>query len=981
MKIFGIQALEQVRIWITKSINRLKLMQKMKAIKYLAIAFLALSAVSCEEPFVEEINPNDPEKQEFVVKQITLEAQKSNEEISRIYIGSADAEKGTIYHWNEDDHVGVFAMNSGAVDKNYEGTIKGVYQNNKNNARFEAFVNYDPETTEATEATDLLVYWPYNSSNVVTGTDTDVPAYLAKTGVQIRTLNQQNQSVYNPIAGENNATEHPSVNISKYGAAYDMTTCDKDGHAKFTLHHATAYLQFNLVGADKYGAGNYEVASIIVRLGKVAGQVSQGLLANGATFTPVQIAGNFTYHIPTYNKGEVKADDVKLLKSGGDETVMVSLAEPQKLDAANPVPVFAVVNASNVTTANVNAIEAVVTVVEKNANGSPINSYTRTRYINLGRNTIKGGDYYTIKFTVNDPVEEAARLDNLGGSNCYIIPYPGKYLFDVSYPGNGVMPAHTTDYATLGLGDLVDANGKFFTEETMDNYEVRYLWASGTSFDKAAEDNAEYNLTDDQVVAQVVEVERYAENVMLTVKNTGEDLNGNLVVALCKKGSREVVWSWHLWFARPSVQYFKYPATRPTVGINNEDWYMFDRNVGAETAELGNPLSYGLYYQLGRHTPFITPSGNGSWPTNRIQKVYVNQYFTEGQRNWGIEYMANGNSYPYARPMTMNSAESRSADGTMNNIYTYAWVSSDNAAADNSKTFFDPCPLGYKLPTTREWDNLKENQFEKTQPAATNSGVFGYAAPRNVHQNDAAYVNDSHWTETTDVYDSLVAVHGDFAAILNERMAAGNKFEHLADGRTYISTTLSGSGTPITTNFPNTGVIEVSGTTATAKYMADGDATLDHDANFVLWAAGRLELPVDDNGYLITNPEEYPEGWVAAFSPHWFGPMDWYNDSFAPLKVDGSYTDWTCWAPWWAFEDTSISGWARFSVQRAYGTLGTRPYNISGIDGTWGNDNQPNSLLEGGNGVAPKNSGNYAGQAAPVRCIREYNSTSATAEE
>lgn len=981
MKIFGIQALEQVRIWITKSINRLKLMQKMKAIKYLAIAFLALSAVSCEEPFVEEINPNDPEKQEFVVKQITLEAQKSNEEISRIYIGSADAEKGTIYHWNEDDHVGVFAMNSGAVDKNYEGTIKGVYQNDKNNARFEAFVTYDPE---ATEATDLLVYWPYNSSNVVSGTDTDVPAYLAKTGVQIRTLNQQNQSVYNPIAGENNATEHPSVNISKYGAAYDMTTCDEDGHAKFKLHHATAYLQFNLVGADKYGTGNYEVTNITVRLGKVAGQVSQGMLANGATFTPVQIAGNFTYHIPNYNKGEVKADDVKLLKSGGDETVMVSLAEPQKLDAANPVPVFAVVNASNVTTANVNAIEAVVTVVEKNANGSPINSYTRTRYINLGRNTIKGGDYYTIKFTVNDPVEEATRLDNLGGSNCYIIPYPGKYLFDVSYPGNGVMPAYATDYATLGLGDLVDANGKFFTEETMDNYEVRYLWASGTSFDKAAADNAEYNLTDDQVVAQVVEVERYAENVMLTVKHTGEDLSGNLVVALCKKGSREVVWSWHLWFARPSVQYFKFPATRPSLGINNEDWYMFDRNVGAETAELGNPLSYGLYYQLGRHTPFITPSGNGSWP-NWNKKVYVNQYFTEGQQNsntgWHIEDMEF--TEVYARPMTLNSgAKLNNVYGTdYVKIYPYSWVSSDLPAAENSKTFLDPCPLGYKLPTTREWDNFKDNQYEYSNPRIQQSGVFGYAAPYNIYQSGAAYENNAErWsTETkyknpegveTDstVYDALMARHGDVAAELNRRLAAKDYFKHDNNGRTYYSTTKAG-GAPVVTYFPNSGVIKIDGNTATADYISQTDG----NANFALWAAGRLGFAYDSVKMEWSN--------TSTMELHWFGPMDWYNDMFV-YEGDNGNLIWSCYVPWYDFGSDN---------QKPYGPLGTRPYNIAGIDGTWGKSNDgkmhqswdwttnPPTPLDPAN--APTNSGNYAGQAAPVRCIREYNSTSATAEE
>ncbi len=984
----------------------------MKSIKYFAIAFLALASVSCEELGPEEIVVNPDQEQEFVIKQITLEASKGDEEVSRIYIGEANSTSGTTYHWNKTDEVGVFALNSGSATKNYEGAIQSVSQSNKNLAYFVSQVEYAPAKT--TEKTDLFVYWPYNSSNVVSNTNQEVADYLKTTGVQIRTLSQQNQSVYAVKAGEDNADTHPSVNISKYGAAFDMTTANEEGKAHFELHHATAYLQFNLFGDQStstenptnYGNGKFEVTNITVRLGKVQGLVQNGLLATGATFTPVQIAGNFTYNIPEFTTNKVSYEDVKLLKSGGDEIVQVTLAEPQKLNTnTDPVPVFAVINASNITESNVNAIEAVVTIVERNDEGVAINSVTRTRYINVGKNVIKGGDYYTIKFNVNDPVQEATALDAIGGSNCYIVPFPGKYLFHVNYPGNGVLP-YKADYTTLGLGDVCNADGKFFTEDNMEDYEMRYLWASGTTFENIKTANPGY--TNDQVVEEVVEVNMYGTNVMLDVKDVNQELKGNLVVALSKKGSNEVIWSWHIWFGRPTVQHYKFPATRPSIGINNEHWYMLDRNIGAETAELGNVLSYGLYYQLGRHTPFITPSDNGTWP-NWSQTVFVNAYFAEGQKNWGIESMANGDSYPYARPMTMNSSAARNTtDGTLDNIYDYSWVAFDLPAAEKSKTFFDPCPLGYKLPTTREWDNFKETGYERTSPRAIYPGAFGYGTPYNVFENGADYVNyvktetvtdtdtdgnttttttetggwskNVYYTSTTYTYDSngwvtgstqtvtdslaydaLIGRYGDVAATLNTRYAAGDRFTHVAEGRTYYSTTLAGS-TKTTTHFPNTGVIEISGTTATAKYINEAD-TLNN--NFALWAAGRLEMTLDTE----TNQWVNKEG---SYSAHWFGPMDWYNVSFAPIQ----YLDWTCYMPWHGFthSDETIGK----SIQKAYGPLGTRPYSIAGIDGTWGNDEAGNG--QGMNSTDPKNSGNYAGQAAPVRCIREYNSTSATAE-
>lgn len=833
----------------------------MKKFKYLALALVAIGFVSCEDKFTEEpINPDA--EQEFVVKKITLEAKKGNDDATRVYIGSAN-QSGTIYYWHETDEIGVFALNTGSTMKNYEAKINQLNEGNKNLARFSSYLNYAPNNNENA---DLFIYWPYNSSNVVADADAVVSTYLKERGVQIRTQSQQDQLVYGTEFGTMN---HPSVNISKYGAAYDMTTCDNNGAGSFELQHQTAYLQFNAwgvvgqSGSGDYGNGEFEVAKMVVRLGKISGSISNGTLADDATFTSVKIAGNFTYNVPTYNKGNVSYEDVALLSGGGDDYVAVTLAKPQQLLNSSKVPVFAVVNAANITADNVNAIEATITLNKKNSEGTVIGTFTRTRYISLGGNVIKGGDFYNISYKVNDPTIQNVELDAEGNSNCYIISYPGTYTFDVSFPGNGQLPYETT-YSALGL----PSSGKFFTDDYAD-YAVDWLWASGASFDAAGG------------VDGVVTVGMDENKGELVVKPQGSsELSGNLVVALHKKNSTDIIWTWHIWFCKPVLQHYNFPNTRPTIPINNEDWYMFDRNLGAETNELGQVTSYGLYYQLGRHVPFITPKNNGTWPSN-AQTTYVNSYF--GQ-NWGVSTMTIANTY--AKPMTMNYGNTIGTSSS-SNVYTYAWVTSDEPATDNSKTIFDPCPLGYKLPITREWDSFKNCEWEAASPAAICSGVFGYGALYSA----TAYTNYS--SLNTDTY-------GDVAAIINARQAAGDYWTSTTEGRAYTITAYAGADnltSTLTTNFPNAGVITASRSGYSSSSYTYSAASSNINTNYALWAAGRV-----DNGN---------------YDKHWFGPRgngDYeYKDSNAGL-------DWKCYVPW-------------FDNQTVHNTpMGVGTYRIGGAD-------------------------------------------------
>lgn len=768
----------------------------MKRLKYLAMALVAIGFVSCEK-YVEEPTLVDPEGN-LEKMTITLEAGKgaADADETRVYLGSFGSK--VTYYWERTDKVGMYALSNTSSMENFEAAINELNAN-KNLARFQGDIY-----ATGKGAQDLFIYWPYNSSNI--DESSTAVAYLKGTGVQVRTRAQQTQSGYNITDG---AEDHPSVNsINEYGAAIDLITTDASGVGAFELQHQTAYLQFELYGENTEGQhafadGDFKVQGMRVELGKLDGTVSEKNSKLDGTFTPVAIAGNYRYGLPSgyrYSKNNVSRDDVVVKSTGAATVVSVTLAEEQVLkDKTQKLPVLAVVNPALVTKENVNCIRAVVQLI--NSEGTEY--VERTRYIDIrSLDALKGGDYYKISYKVVDPAEASAQLDANGHSNCYIVSYPGTYTFNVNIPGNGQLPFETT-YSGLGLN--VNENGRFFEASEAANYEVNWLWASGSSFE-AANGNVE----------EVVTVSLNGESGVLVVKPQAANLSGNLVVALTKKGSTSIIWSWHIWFGAPKDQHFHFANTRPSIPINNEDWYMLDRNIGAESAELGTADSYGLYYQLGRKDPIANPD---EW-----SNTYKNTTkFGTSEAAWKSANYTYKQAYIHPMHLTTNTKQNQG-------WYTYAWATSDQPATANSKTLFDPCPQGYKLPLTREWDSFKNNEFEYADPASICSGVFGYSVLNTVTLKNS---------RPSTINGETVDPAGTFTTRRND----GNYYTRNSNGeRSYRTVNLAGvsASTPIITNFPNAGVVTPQG-------------VLSYDEeNFALWAAGRID--------------------GSSYDPHWFGP-------------------------------------------------------------------------------------------------------------
>jgi|GEM_PF-3385193 len=768
----------------------------MKRYKFLAIALMTIGMWSCSNEFKGDDTTvsEDGRYEEVLINLTSTKGQSIAIDETRVHVGSISGSSVTHY-WDEGDKVGIFTLNSNATKTNNLSQIDRIMEN-KNRATFAGMITTDNAVADY----DLFVYYPYNNSLLVGATEQSAANHL-KGGITFRVPNEIQQSSYsNDFADAN----HPSrLAMTTYGLAYDLVDC-KGTVGTFDLNHVNTYLQFNVfgkqtdngdgtVGTD-FANGNHRLSQLTVEV---------GTFADGQFDNAKVLAGNYSLKY-NYSEADFTDDPSKVtftLNGEGRKTVRTvcskqadgSLA-PALKDESSKIPVFAMINTADILQdKTVNCMKVTVTTNEYNASGAISKVNTRVRYYNiastLAAGGFKGGDFYSVNFEMSDPVEQYTHLDADGNSNCYIIQGPGLYTYNVGIAGNGKQP-HPQDYSTDDLG-FDPAN--LITSE---NFKLDWLWASGRSFDAVAGSD---DIETVKKILTSIALSGTDGILQISLSEEQANLSGNIMVALYEDAnnnnvcdaSEKIKWSWHLWLGTPVAQHYKFEntdnkisSTDPGEPLNNEDWYMLDRNLGAESNELGDPRAAGLYYQAGRKDPFIgynDQTGNTSWASNRV-RTYLNTTTFPSHAAWktnaGTMTTANITNYPMSL-FTYSSSQ----------LFQYGWSQSAASTANNTKTFFDPCPPGYKLPITREWDNFKNSEYYNANASITKSGVFGYCAWK-----DASFSTNTAGTT------------------MKARVAAGDYYEVNAAGeRTYHILANSGTGAALTTTFPNTGYLTVGG--------------------------------------------------------------------------------------------------------------------------------------------------------------------------
>lgn len=273
-----------------------------------------------------------------------------------------------------------------------------------------------------------------------------------------------------------------------------------------------------------------------------------------------------------------------------------------------------------------------------------------------------------------------AEYTSYSESKYFYTPYEGN-VFNLSQEGTANCYIVPPVYAEYAFNATVKGNSKEAVG-TIASAEV--LWETTLKHD------------DIQVNDIISEVSVNGNNVHFLLAPEAKE--GNALIAV-KDAEGTILWSWHIWVVDfdPVATQQKYQSGA----------IMMDRNLGATSvipdyqgAETTDYSAYGLYYQWGRKDPF--PYLGSIAPLSAVQ--------TEDYCDT-VEGSSKNPTTVYVSPVWM--------DDTM-------WQS--------SKTMYDPCPTGWRVPDPSAWDgwdnemtNYWDNYKMVQNPYSTPTAYYPYA--------------------------------------------------------------------------------------------------------------------------------------------------------------------------------------------------------------------------------------------------------------
>ena len=194
---------------------------------------------------------------------------------------------------------------------------------------------------------------------------------------------------------------------------------------------------------------------------------------------------------------------------------------------------------------------------------------------------------------------------------------------------------------------------------------------------------------------------------------------GNAVIA-AYDAQDKILWSWHIWLTSDSISAETYYVSQNGTFTDEVAGVVMDRNLGALSSEPNSVDSYGLFYQWGRKDPYLgsaNSAGTAFAVSTRSLRVAV------------VDAASQTVEYSVANPHVFMYGNSRKD-----------WVAvKDNTLWATSKTKYDPCPPGWRVPDGGTglngvqaglWAKIGMSAYGRTpMPASWQSGWKGMKFP------------------------------------------------------------------------------------------------------------------------------------------------------------------------------------------------------------------------------------------------------------
>lgn len=243
-----------------------------------------------------------------------------------------------------------------------------------------------------------------------------------------------------------------------------------------------------------------------------------------------------------------------------------------------------------------------------------------------------------------------------GTANCYMVsPEAGHYEFDATVIGNGKAGILDNTFHTQ------NPNISPASAEVLWEFQYNKLQRFGDAY---------YPMKETKSIISFIEY--YKESGKVHIVTTGE--KGNALIAV-KDANGNILWSWHIWCTEaPEEQNYIVTLPKGDGSDYQIEYIALDRNIGATRADRGTEEhdwleAVGFAYQWGRKDPLYDGC-------SRHYNTSVNMEYTISHPTEFIEY------HDWMSPLIPN-----------------AW-------SPESKSIYDPCPQGYRVPPSELWTSM-----------------------------------------------------------------------------------------------------------------------------------------------------------------------------------------------------------------------------------------------------------------------------------
>lgn len=198
----------------------------------------------------------------------------------------------------------------------------------------------------------------------------------------------------------------------------------------------------------------------------------------------------------------------------------------------------------------------------------------------------------------------------------------------------------------------------------------------------------------------------------------GESARGNAVIAVYDENEK-ILWSWHIWITDTLT-----PVEIQLGSGEHHTITILDRNLGAtrSTCTNGNEAleTYGLYYQWGRKDPSMGPEEFDYKKFNLITAPYYDYSSDMKTAAEVAQFPEPTLKDAIENPMYLILPTAQTENYSFNWLherYDFLW-GYNVATGMTSKTIYDPCPYGYRVPSS-ELNHIFSN-------GTGSAGTYGY---------------------------------------------------------------------------------------------------------------------------------------------------------------------------------------------------------------------------------------------------------------